>query len=106
MNNLLIGSENIDGNIGSCSVVNTDFKVDSFTEATIQTNSCTGEVISQHEFTNPGVLMLGWIGAALLLWFVVWVVVELVKSFRDSPTITESRHEYNPDDYVPYRPED
>ena len=54
----LISTPNIEGNIGSCSVQIANSKIDnSFFTArmeTIQTNSCTGEIIGRHEYTTYG----------------------------------------------------
>lgn len=48
--NVIASSPNISGNIGSCEVKSTDVSVTTFQVNTIAVNSCTGEIVSQHQY--------------------------------------------------------
>lgn len=61
----------IEGNIGSCSVVSTDYSVTAFKETTIAVNSCDGSVIDSNTHVHEELvlvpLFLLFIGAFVLL---------------------------------------
>lgn len=76
-NNVLVNSENISGNIGSCSVTSARYNVSLFRVEETAINSCTGEIISRAQMFDsvwivPGIMLL------ILLTF--WGVVILFKS--------------------------
>ena len=55
-NTIIAGSENIEGNIGSCQVNSQSFEVDSWHTQTIAVDSCTGKIIAQNTYFDWSVV--------------------------------------------------
>lgn len=53
---IVVGSPNINGNIGSCEVKSNTFSLDSFHNQTVAVNSCTGDVVSQTIYFEYGII--------------------------------------------------
>jgi len=54
MNNIPIitTSQNIEGNIGSCHVVTTQYMANTFKRENMQVNSCTGEIVGSNQYVD------------------------------------------------------
>lgn len=63
-NTAVVPTANVEGNIGSCSVQTSRVWVNSITAREFATNSCTGEIVSDHTFIDwgfvyfPGVIVV------------------------------------------------
>lgn len=61
---LIIPTNNLSGNIGSCEVKTTSLSVDSFHTRSIAINSCTGAIVSDNTYYDweyvyaPGVIVI------------------------------------------------
>lgn len=74
----LVASPNINGNIGSCETKSIEFQKDFFHTGNIQTNSCTGEIISTNTFITPNVIGGGIFIFILVILFgvLIWNVMQ------------------------------
>ena len=70
---LIVGSPNLEGNIGSCEVKSTEYKKTFFSRETTAVNSCTGEIVSKTEYFSLG-------GLWVLFWILVFVLILKVSS--------------------------
>ncbi len=66
-NTVIPVTSGVEGNIGSCSVVNEDFAINSFSRTQVAVNSCNGEVISQHTYFDWGGFGLAMFVVVLML---------------------------------------
>jgi hypothetical protein len=66
MDKIIVGSPNIEGNIGSCEVKNVEFNKNFYTIQNMQTNSCTGEIVGSNTFFDFALVLV------LIAFFFVW----------------------------------
>jgi hypothetical protein len=78
MEKIIIGSPNIEGNIGSCEVKSTEFNKNFYTLQNIQTNSCTGEIVGSNTFLNPAVIF-----SLIMFMVLVFLVFVVIKNMYD-----------------------
>ena len=72
--NVIAASDNVQGNIGNCSVNSQDVNVNSFYIRTVAVNSCNGNVISDNTYFDmtwiviPGIIISVFGIAVLMSW--------------------------------------
>lgn len=76
--NVIVGSPNVSGNIGSCEIKSTNFQKTLFTKQTTAVNSCTGEIFSQSVYFDSNWLF-GLPILYLLVGFVCFIFKALLK---------------------------
>lgn len=70
-NTAVIPTNNVEGNIGSCSVQTSRVWVNSITAREFATNSCTGEVISDNTFIDWGFVYAPGVVIVVILVFIL-----------------------------------
>lgn len=69
MNTAVIAGSNVEGNIGSCSVIPSSYPVDFWYKEVVAVNSCSGEVVSKEVIFNGDIIFAG-VAMLLLLAFI------------------------------------
>lgn len=67
---LIVGSPNINGNVGSCEVKSVQFEKNFFVVENIETNSCTGQIVAQNIYFDFGI-PIATLGMGILIWLLV-----------------------------------
>lgn len=64
---LIVGSPNINGNVGSCEVKSDSFQKDFWHRETVAVNSCTGQIISESIYLDGSWVLFGLIVIVIIL---------------------------------------